>query len=147
MFLAVISLVGATMVATALDPAGLARLSDGRAEGVVIHATARWSQGSIWTIAQLQHEDGHLTELWLPGGCVSGVCLTVAGVPRVEEGDQLYVFLRGREPTSLSQGLFYVQGDDAIRDTRALAMAQGPQPTARYALADLRDAGDDLPKR
>lgn len=147
MFLAMISFVGATMVAAALDPAGLARLSDGWAEGAVTETSTQWSEGSIWTIARLEDEHGRATELWLRGGCIDGVCLTVAGVPTVEQGDRLYVFLRGREPTSLSQGLFYVEGDTALRDTTALAVAQGPKPTARYALSDLRRAGAKLPQR
>lgn len=147
MFLALSSLVGATIVATSLDPAGLAQLSDGKAEGIVLDASARWSDGSIWTIARVEDENGWVTELWLRGGCIDEICMTVAGVPRVEEGDQLYVFLRGREPTSLAQGLFYVQGKDAVRDTATLAVAAGPRPMARYAVADLRSAAAGLPQR
>lgn len=147
MFLIFASFANATIVAASLDPAGLAQLSDGYVQGVVLDAAPRWSDGAIWTVARVEDARGWVSEVWLRGGCIQSVCMTVAGAPVVDEGDEVYVFLRGREPTSLSQGLFHLHGDEAVRDTATLAVAQGPKPVARYPLAELEWAAARLPRR
>ena len=147
MVLSLISLTYATMVNASLDPSGLAHLSDGFVAGTVVDTAPRWSEGGIWTVARVEDAQGWVTEVWLRGGCLDGVCMTVSGVPVVDEGEQVYVFLRGREPTSFAQGLFHVMGDDAVRDVSTLAFAHGPAPVAAYRLHDLEIAARELPRR
>lgn len=147
MILALIVTASATMVSAALDPFALAALSDHVVQGTVIAVEPRWHKKLIWTVAVVQSSSGAENLVWMPGGCIDGRCLTVAGVPSVEAGDEVYVFMRGNELTSLSQGLFYVSGNIAVRDTRGLAVAHGARPEARYSLADLEAAAEKIPGR
>jgi hypothetical protein len=128
----------ATLVARSLDPEGLARLSTGTAYGDVIAVRTEREPRTLSTVLTVRSLDGAPdVEVWLPGGCLDGICLTVAGAPTVEEGARIFVFLRGNQPTSPSQGLFRVEGDAARRDVRGLAFRDASVPTAEFALSTL----------
>ena len=141
MLLTLVAAAQATLVAEALDPAALAVLSDATAFGDVVDVRTVWEGPAIWTVATLDLVDLDGTaDVWIPGGCVGGVCLTVAGAPWVEPGERIFVFLRKEKPTSLAQGLFHVRGEVAVRDVHGLAFVDGERPRAAVALAELRAA-------
>ncbi|MBM4366838.1 MAG: hypothetical protein FJ102_11545 [Deltaproteobacteria bacterium] len=148
MILALLASAQATMVAKALDPFALAILSDATAFGDVTEVETRWEGGMIWTVATLSLVDlDEEAEVWIPGGCMSGLCLTVAGTPWVDEGERVFVFLRDEQPTSLAQGLFHVEGDVAVRDTEGLAVREGAKPQAAYEMSEIRRAEATVPRR
>jgi hypothetical protein len=135
----------ATVVGRHLDPHALAVLSDAALLGDVEEVSTRWSAGRIWTVATLYlPEERAEAEVWIPGGCVGSVCLTVSGSPWVEEGETVFVFLRDGAPTSLSQGLFHVQGDEAERDPGDLAFLHDDGTADRFKLAALVEAAEPL---
>lgn len=138
MLLALLTAAHATIVATALDPTDLAVLSDDVAYGDVAAVRTVYGGSLIWTVATLDLVDSdETTEVWIPGGCVAGLCLTVSGSPTVKPGERVFVFLRELKPTSLAQGLFHVRGDTAERDVRGLAFLDGAEPATRVPLAEL----------
>lgn len=148
MILALVAAASATMVDRALDPFALAILSDATAFGDVTDVETRWEGGMIWTVATLSLVDlDEEAEVWIPGGCLSGLCLTVAGTPWVSEGERVFVFLRDQQPTSLAQGLFHVEGDTAVRDTRDLAFRDGKEADAVYDMGEIRRAEATVPRR
>jgi hypothetical protein len=136
--LSLITLAHATLAARALDPTELAQLSNDTAYGDVVEVRTERTQGSLFTVATVQRLDGNGTvDVWLPGGCEDGLCLTVAGSPRVTPGERVFVFLRNGSPTSLAQGLFRVHGGEATRDVRGLSFAAGPAPVPSFPIAVL----------
>ena len=138
----------ATVVSRHLDAHALAVLSDAAVLGDVQDVSARWSAGRIWTVATLYLPDaGAEAEVWIPGGCVGGVCLTVSGSPWVEEGETVFVFLRNGSPASLSQGLFHVQGDEAERDLGDLSFVHDDDVPDRVKVAALEEAARPLRTR
>lgn len=137
--LLLISAAHATLVAAALDPEALAVLSDATAFGDVTDIRTVFENNQIWTVATLDLVDLEgQADVWIPGGCIGGLCMTVPGSPWVSPGERVFVFLRDREPTSLSQGLFHVSGDVAARDTRGLAFLDGNTPAPRFDVDELR---------
>lgn len=139
MLLILAAVAQATIAAQALDPAGLAALSDGVAFGDVTEVRTLMEDERIWTVATVEALDrGGATEVWIPGGCIEDLCLTVAGTPKVRVGERVFVFLRKNEPTSWAQGLFHVTGDVATRDTRGMSTRDGTTPTASFSLTELR---------
>ena len=129
----------ATLVASALDPEALAVLSDATAFGDVTELRTVFENNQIWTVATLDLVDlDGQADVWIPGGCIGGLCMTVAGTPWVRPGERVFVFLRDREPTSLAQGLFHVKGDIAERDTSGLAFLDGSTPEPRFDVDELR---------
>lgn len=148
MILALFATAQATVVAKALDPFALAIISDATAFGDVTEVETRWEGGMIWTVATLSLVDlDEEAEVWIPGGCMSGLCLTVAGTPWVDEGERVFVFLRDDQPTSLAQGLFHVEGEVAVRDTEKLAFREGEKPQAAYEMSEIRRAEATVPRR
>lgn len=136
--LPLIALAYATLAARGLDPAELARLSTDTAYGDVVAVRIERARQSLFTVATVRQLDGGGdVEVWLPGGCLDGICLTVAGAPRVEMGERLFVFLRDGSPTSLAQGLFRVQGDQAHRNVAGLNFAQGAAPEPTFPITTL----------
>ncbi len=136
--LTLIALAQATLVARGLDPSQLASLSDDTAYGDVVAVRTERTRQSLFTVATVRKLDGRGdVEVWLPGGCLDGLCLTVAGSPRVVTGERVFVFLHEGRPTSLAQGLFRVVGEEARRDVAGLAFATGAAPTPVYPLAAL----------
>lgn len=132
----------ATIVDHALDPSALAVLSDAAVFGDVIDVHSVWEGGLIWTVATLQLTDMDAeADVWIPGGCVGDVCLTVGGAPWMAEGERVFVFLREGQPTSLAQGVFHVTGDSGVRDTTGLAFRDGGHPADKVPLVALKDAG------
>jgi hypothetical protein len=139
MMLALLSLAHATLVASALDPAGLARLSTSTVYGDVVSTRTERTARAIVTVATVRRLDGDgEVDIRLPGGCYEGLCLTIAGVPTARVGERVFVFLRGDEPTSWAQGFFEVTGGVARRDVRGLAFLDHTAPEATYPLAQLR---------
>ncbi len=138
MLLALLTSARATLVAAALDPAALAVLSDATVFGDVVDVRNVWEGGRIWTVATLDLVDlDESADVWIPGGCIAGVCLTVAGAPWVEPGERVFVFLNHDRPTSLAQGLFHVRGDVALREFRGLTFLDGERPAPAVPLAEL----------
>ncbi len=143
MLLILAAVAQATIAAQALDPAGLAAISDGVAFGDVTELRTLMEDEKIWTIATVTGAKGEAplrggeTEVWIPGGCIEDLCLTIAGTPKVTVGERVFVFLRKNEPTSWSQGLFHVKGNVATRDTRGMSMSDGVAPKASFALSEL----------
>ena len=131
----------ATLVAAALDPDALAVLSDASAFGDVTDVHTVLERGSIWTVATLEliDLDGQ-ADIWIPGGCVGDLCMTVAGTPWVRPGERVFVFLHEGQPTSLAQGLFHVEGDRAVRDPSGLAFLDGRSPILEFDVDELRRA-------
>ena len=139
MILALATQAYATLAAQALDPEALAVLSDATAFGDVVELRSVFTGAFIWTVATLDLVDtDELAEVWIPGGCVGELCLTISGAPAVVRGERVFVFLRDQRPASLGQGLFHVTGDDAVRDVSGLSFLDGERPATAFALADLR---------
>jgi len=129
----------ATLVSAALDPEALAVLSDATAFGDVVDVRTTWQNNQIWTVATIDLVDGGSeADVWIPGGCISGLCMTVSGAPWIRPGERVFVFLRDHEPTSLSQGLFHIDGEVARRDTRGLAFLDGGVPQPEFDVDELR---------
>ena len=137
----------ATLAAHALDPAALAVLSDATAFGDVVDIRTVFENNRIWTVATLDlvDLDGE-ADVWIPGGCVGDLCLTVSGTPWVRPGERVFVFLRQNEPTSWSQGLFHVEGNIATRDTRGLGFLDGVTPVASFDVTELRRYSPVIPR-
>ncbi|MSQ00417.1 MAG: hypothetical protein EXR71_00820 [Myxococcales bacterium] len=130
----------ATLAAESLDPADLAVLSDATAFGDVVDVRSVYTGTFIWTVATLDLVDtNEFAEVWIPGGCVDELCLTISGAPSVVLGERVFVFLRDHRPASLGQGLFHVTGQDAVRDVSGLSFLDGERPATSFALAELRD--------
>ncbi len=141
MILALATQAYATLAVEALDPAALAVLSDATAFGDVVEVHSVFTGTLIWTVATLDLVDtNEFAEVWIPGGCVGGLCLTISGAPSVVRGERVFVFLRDQRPASLGQGLFHVTGDEAVRDVSGLSFLDGERPATSFALAELRGA-------
>lgn len=133
MILALLTAAHATTSTAALDPTALALLSDATAFGDVSEVRTVYEGTMIWTVATLQLVDlDDEAEVWIPGGCLGGLCLTVAGAPWVEPGERVFVFLRNQRPTSLSQGLFHISDGVALRDTHGISFTGGQKPAPAY---------------
>ncbi len=133
-----LALAHATLVARGLDPEALAALSTHTAYGDVIAVRTERTERSIFTVATVQSLNAPGTvDVRLQGGCHEGICLTVAGSPTVREGERIFVFLRGDQPTSFAQGFFVVEGNEARRDVRGLDFREGGPPAAVFPLATL----------
>ncbi len=132
----------ATVVNRALEPAALAVLSDAAVFGDVKDVRTTWEGGMIWTVATLELADLDAeADVWIPGGCVGDVCLTVGGAPWLAEGERVFVFLREGQPTSLAQGVFHVEGEVGSRDTSGLSFRDGVHPVDIVPVAELKTAG------
>jgi hypothetical protein len=125
-------------VSRALDPAALAVFSDATAFGDVREVHTVWEKGLIWTVATLDLVDEDATaDVWIPGGCIGAVCLTIPGAPLVDEGERVFVFLREQQPTGLAQGLFHVDGGEAVRDMEGVVFANGDHARMAYDVEEL----------
>lgn len=137
--LAFVALAHATVMERALDPAALAVLSDAAVLGSVVSTESVLERGMIWTVATLAVEDlDTLAEVWIPGGCVGGLCLTVSGSPWLDEGAQVFVFLHDGQPTALSQGVFRIEGEEAVRDLSGVSFRTGGPARERFPVAELQ---------
>jgi hypothetical protein len=148
MLIALISAASATTFSRALDPQALAVIADASAFGDVVEVQTVWERGLIWTVATIDLVDeAAQADVWIPGGCIGDVCLTVPGAPWVDEGERVFVFLRDAEPAGLGQGFFHVDGDVAVRDVRGVHVASGEPVRASYPVTELRRAEAGVRRR
>jgi len=121
--------VAAQAVATSVED--LARASDVVVRGRVISTTARWSEGRIYTFAEVQVSaslrgtaPARITAI-TPGGVVGDVGQRVDGAAVFTSGEEVVVFL-GRSQggtyrvNGLAQGKFAVEGKVARPDVSRL---------------------------
>jgi hypothetical protein len=106
----------------------LARSSDLVVRGRVVSTTARWSEGRIYTYAEIQvastlrgKAQGRVTAV-TPGGVVDDLGQRVDGAATFTKGEEVVLFLGrpdgGRYRVSgLGQGKFAVEGKQARPDT------------------------------
>lgn len=120
---------GAQAVATSVED--LARNSDVVVRGRVLSTVARWSEGRIYTFAEVQvaaslrgAAPSRLTAV-TPGGVVGDVGQRVDGAAVFTPGEEVVLFLDRSEHgawqvSDLSQGKFAVEGKLARPDTSRL---------------------------
>ena len=119
----------AQVLATSVEE--LARNSEVVVRGRVLSTSARWSEGRIYTYAEIQvatsirgAAPARLTAV-TPGGVVGEVGQRVDGAALFTPGEEVVLFLgrpeRGQYPVAdLSQGKFAVDGKQARPDTSRL---------------------------
>lgn len=124
----------------------LAERADRVIRGEVLTTRTERTQMGPTTVATvrvaetMRGEHELVTEVRVPGGQLDGVRVQVNGAPRLIEGDELVLFLRGDFIVGLDQGALIVGGDHAWRPGRLGAFAA---PTElRTWLAEMPADGD-----
>jgi hypothetical protein len=109
----------------------LARSSDLVVRGTVLSTSSRWSEGRIYTFAEIQVASSlrgaapaRLTAI-TPGGIVGDVGQRVDGAAAFTPGEEVVVFLErptagGHRVSGLAQGKFAVQGKEVRPDVSRL---------------------------
>ena len=144
MFPLLMTTASATMFPAPIDLEELAATSDAAVFGVVQRLAVEEADGVLWTVATVVPTTGPGVEMRLLGGCRAGVCMTVAGEPRVTEGETVLVFLHGGRPTHFSEGLFHVSRQAGWNEPVGIATLKPGLPTAQAPLSALIAAAGPL---
>ena len=70
--------------------------------------------------------------------------MTVAGAPRVAEGDLVFVFLHDGQPTHFAEGLFHVRMRPGWVEPSGTAVPRAGSPVVQAPISALIDAAGPL---